>query len=152
LNVNGAVFSTIYSVAKPPCRVALTPLISGRTCGTSSRLRHQLMSACTWRYMGMLLMQIPFAHCMPWLLAPFSFWGCPRSRRDAVCSVLAALFSWLGFLLRTARCLQVRVCALLGAREFSVSSRVAACVLRVAGRCPLPFRSARGAEAEAPLG
>jgi hypothetical protein len=30
-------------------------------------------------------------HCMPWLLDPFScLQGCSRSRRDAVCSVIAA--------------------------------------------------------------
>jgi hypothetical protein len=34
------------------------------------------------------------AHCVPWILDPFSFLhGCARSR-DAVCSVLAAFVGW----------------------------------------------------------
>jgi hypothetical protein len=37
------------------------------------------------------------AHCMPWLLHCFSFLqGCSRSRRDAVCSVLAAFVLLVG--------------------------------------------------------
>jgi hypothetical protein len=38
-----------------------------------------------------------FAHCMPWLLDPFSFLqGCFRSRRDAVCSVIVAFVLLVG--------------------------------------------------------
>jgi hypothetical protein len=37
------------------------------------------------------------AHCMPWLLDPFSFLqGCSRSRRDAVCSVVGAFVLLVG--------------------------------------------------------
>jgi hypothetical protein len=37
------------------------------------------------------------AHCMPWLLDPFSFLqGCSRSQRDAVCSVIAAFVLLVG--------------------------------------------------------
>jgi hypothetical protein len=38
-----------------------------------------------------------FAHCMPWLLDPcFFLQGCSHSRRDAVCSVIAAYVLLVG--------------------------------------------------------
>jgi hypothetical protein len=83
-----------------------------------------------------------------WLLDPFSFLqGCSRSRREAVCS----------FLLVGASVADDAVPA--GSRVFaselwcrSLSAFALPPVSRVAGRCPLPFRPARGAEAETPLG
>jgi hypothetical protein len=59
LNVVGVVvFSTISSVSKLPRVVARTPLTSGRTCGTSRRMRRPLASACVWRFMWTLLLRI----------------------------------------------------------------------------------------------
>jgi hypothetical protein len=90
---------------------------------------------------------------MPWLLDPFSFLqGCSRSRRDAVCSVIAA------FVLLVGASVAGDV-APVGSRVFasgllrrSLSALALPPVSRVAGRCPLPFRPAWGADAEAPLG
>jgi hypothetical protein len=42
----GSVYNTISSVSKPPRVVSRNPLTSERPCGTSCRLRSQLMSAC----------------------------------------------------------------------------------------------------------
>jgi hypothetical protein len=90
---------------------------------------------------------------MPWLLNPFSFLqGCSHSRRDAVCSVIAAFVLLVG-----ASVADDIVPA--GSRVFasglvrrSLSALALPPVSLVAGRCPLPFRPARGAEAAAPLG
>jgi hypothetical protein len=55
------------------------------------------------------------AHCMPSLLEPFSFLqGCSRSRRDAVCSVIAAFVFLVGASVADDPVSAVRVCALLG--------------------------------------
>jgi hypothetical protein len=92
-------------------------------------------------------------HCVPWLLDPFSFLqGEYRSRCDAVCSVLAAFA-----LLVEASVVDAAVP--VGSPVFT-SGRVRRSLTtvalppasRVAGRWPLPFRPAWGAEAEAPLG
>jgi hypothetical protein len=93
------------------------------------------------------------AHCMPWLLDPFSFLqGCSCSRRDAVCSVIAAFVLLVGAsvaddLVSAGSCVFAS-----GLVRRALSALVLPPVSRVARRCPLPFRPARGAEAEAPLG
>jgi hypothetical protein len=94
-----------------------------------------------------------FAHCMPWILDPFSFLqGCSRSRRDAVCSVIAAFVLLVGAsvaddVLSAGSCVFAS-----GLVSHSLSALALPPVSSVAGRCPLPFRPSRGAEAEAPLG
>jgi hypothetical protein len=93
------------------------------------------------------------AHCMPWLLDPFFFLqGCSLSRRDAVCSAFAA-FAFLVGASVADDAVPVGSCVLAsGLVRRSLSALALPPVFRVAGRCPLPFRPARGAEAEAPLG
>jgi hypothetical protein len=93
------------------------------------------------------------ALCMPRLLDPFSFLqDCSRSRRDAVCSVVAALVLLVGAsvaddVVPAGSCVFASrlVRRSLSALVLPPASRVARC-------CPRPFRPARGAEAEAPLG
>jgi hypothetical protein len=89
---------------------------------------------------------------MPWLLDPFSFLqGCSRSQRDAVYSVIAALFLLVGAsvavdVVPAASCV---FNAVLVRRSLSALGLWP--VFRIAGRCPFTFRPARGTEAEAPL-
>jgi hypothetical protein len=78
--------------------------------------------------------------------------GCSRSRRDAVCSVIAAFVLLVGASVAddavpTGSCVFAP-----GLVRRSLSGLALQSVSRVAGRCPLPFRPAGGAEAEAPLG
>jgi hypothetical protein len=93
------------------------------------------------------------ARCIPWLLDPFSFLqDCSRSRRDAVFSVVAAIAFLLGASVANDA---VRADPRVFASELvrrSLSALALPPAPRVAGRCPLPFCPARGAEAEAPLG
>jgi hypothetical protein len=99
------------------------------------------------------LMSIITQRGTAWLLDPFSFLqGCSCSRRHAVRSDVAAFVLFVG-----ASVADDAVPA--GSRVFAsglVSRFLSALALppvsRFAGRCPLPFRPARGAEAEAPLG
>jgi hypothetical protein len=80
-----------------------SPLIFGRNCWTCCRLRRRLALVCSmWTRLLQHGVQpgnfhtvdsfdSVHAHCMPWLLDSFSLLqGCPRSRHNAVCSVLAA--------------------------------------------------------------
>jgi hypothetical protein len=93
------------------------------------------------------------AHCMPWLLDPFSFLqGCSRSRQYAVCSVLAAFVLLVGASVADDAVPAGSCTFAAGLVHRSLSTLSLPPVSRVAGRCPLPFRPARGAEAEAPLG
>jgi hypothetical protein len=88
------------------------------------------------------------AHCMPWLLDPFSFLqGCSRSRRDAVCSVVAAFVLLVGASVADDAVPAGSCVFASGLVRRSLSALALPSVSRVAGRCP-----ARGAEAEAPLG
>jgi hypothetical protein len=98
LNVVGATFSTISSVAQLPRVIARTPLISGRTCGTSCRMSHPLAKSVRLAlHVDSFDADSVRAHCMLWLLDPFSFLqGCSRSRRDAVCSVIASFVLLVG--------------------------------------------------------
>jgi hypothetical protein len=90
---------------------------------------------------------------MPRLLDPFSFLqGCSRSRCDAVCSVIAAFVLLVGASV-------VHDAVPAGSYTFAaglvhrcLSALAPPPVSRVAGRCPLLFRPARGAKAEAPWG
>jgi hypothetical protein len=69
--------------------------VSGRTCGASCRRRlsRPLAIACVWHFEDSFDGGMIRAHCVPWLLAPFSFLqGGSCFRRDAVCSVIATLF------------------------------------------------------------
>jgi hypothetical protein len=91
------------------------------------------------------------ARCMPWLLVPFSFLqGCYSSRRDAVCSVLAAFVFLVGASVAD-DAVPVGSCVLAcGFVHCSLSALALPPASCVAGRCPLSFRPARGAEAKAP--
>jgi hypothetical protein len=90
---------------------------------------------------------------MPWLLDPFSFLqACSRSQRDAVCSVIATFVLLVGASVAddavpAGSCVFASVLV-----RRSLSALALPPVSRVAGRYPLPFRPARGAKAEAPLG
>jgi hypothetical protein len=112
------VFSTIYSVAKLPRVVARTPLTSGRTCGTSCRMSRPLANACVWRFMWTPLMRTQFRTLRA------------RSRRDAVCSVIAAFVLLVGASVADdAVPAGLCVCVRFGARaSLSVCSRAATCV------------------------
>jgi hypothetical protein len=90
---------------------------------------------------------------MPWILDPLSFLqGCSRSRRDAVCSVIAAFVLLVGASVADDAVPAGSCMFASGLVPRSLSAPALPPVSRVAGRCPLPFRPARGAEAEAPLG
>jgi hypothetical protein len=94
-----------------------------------------------------------FAHCLPWLLDPFSFLqGCSRSRRDALCSVIAAFILLVGASVADDVLPAGSSVFDYGPVRRSLSALALPPTSRVAGCCPLPFRPARGAEAEAPLG
>jgi hypothetical protein len=93
------------------------------------------------------------AHCMPWFLDPFSFLqGCSRFQRDAVCSVIGAFVLLVGASVADDSLAAGSCVFALGLVPRSLSALALPPASRVAGRCPLPFRPARGAEAEAPLG
>jgi hypothetical protein len=80
------------------------------------------------------------AHCMPWLLDPFSFLqGCSGSRRDAVCSVIAAFVLLVGACVAD-DAVPAGWCVLAsGLLRRSVSALALPPAPRVAVRCPLPF-------------
>jgi hypothetical protein len=115
LNVVGAVFNTISSAASSP-----------RGCPDRTDLWADLWDLLPPEAPARELVRLALhvdsfdadlvhAHCMPWLLDPFTFLqGCFRSQRDAVCSVIAAFVSWLVLLWRTTLCVRVRVCSLPG--------------------------------------
>jgi hypothetical protein len=142
LNVVGAVFSTISSVAKLPRVVARTPLTSGRTCGTSCHMSRPLESACAWRFMWSPLMRTRFVRTAcpgSWILSP-SCRAAPAPGVMLSAPFLPPLFSWLVLLWRTTLCLRVRVCSLRGscaARCLLSRCRLSLVLLGVA-----PFRSA----------
>jgi hypothetical protein len=93
------------------------------------------------------------AHCVPWLMDPFSFLqGCPCSQRDAVCSVLAAFVLLVVASVADATVPVGSPVLASGLVRHSLSALALLSASRVAGCCPLPFRPAWGAEAEAPLG
>jgi hypothetical protein len=93
------------------------------------------------------------ALCMPWLLDPFSFLqGCSRSGRDAVCSAIAAFVLLIGASVADDAVPAGSCVFASGLVRRSLSALALQPVSRVAGRCPVSFRPARGAEAEAPLG
>jgi hypothetical protein len=93
------------------------------------------------------------AHCMPWLLDAFFFLqGCSRSQRDAVCSVIAAFVLLLGASVVDDAVPEGSCVFASGLVRRSLPALALPPVSRVAGRCPLPFRPARDAEAEAPMG
>jgi hypothetical protein len=147
LNVVGAVFSTICSIAKLPRVVARTSLISGWTCGTSCRLQRRHASPSGLRSMWTPLLQIPFAHIAcpgPWLLgAFFILQGCPHSRSAAACNVIAAFVFLVGVSVAgNAVPAGSRVFA-SGFVRRSLSALALPSASRVDGRCPLPFRPAR---------
>jgi hypothetical protein len=93
------------------------------------------------------------AHCIPWLLDPFSFLqGCFRSQRDAVCSAIASSVPLVGASV-AADAVPEGSCVFASVLvRRSLSTLALPPVSRVAERCPLPFRPSRGAEAEASLG
>jgi hypothetical protein len=142
LNVFGAVFSTIPSVAKRSRVVARTPLTSGRTCGTSCCMSHPLASAWVWRFMWAPLMRTQFARTAcpgSWILSSCCR-AVPAPGVMLYAPLLPPLFSWWALLWRTTLFLRARVCSLRG-------SCVALCLL---SRCRLclvllgvaPFSSA----------
>jgi hypothetical protein len=90
---------------------------------------------------------------VPLLLDPLSFLqGRPRSYCDAVCSVLATFVRLVGASLADA-VLPVGSCVFAsGLSRRSLSALTLPPAPRVAEHCPVPFFSAWGAEAEAPLG
>jgi hypothetical protein len=93
------------------------------------------------------------AHCVPWLLNPFSFLqGCPRSRCDAVCSVPADFVLLVGASVADAAVpvgLPVFASGLVRRSLFALAMAPAS---RVAESCSVLFHPAWGAEADAPLG
>jgi hypothetical protein len=102
-------------------------------------------------------MWIPFPRIAcpgSWLLEPFFFLqGCPRSQRNAMCSVLAAsvLVLLVGASVADAA-VPVGSCIFaFGLVRCSLSALALPPVSRVAGRRTLQFSPARGAEAAAPL-
>jgi hypothetical protein len=151
LNVNGAVFSTISSVAKPPRVVARTPLTSGRTCGTSCHTSRPLESACILCFMFTHFMRTRIVRtaCPGSCIVSSSCRAVPAPVLMLSALFLPPLFSWLVLLWWTTLCLRARVCSRGGLVRHSLSALALPPVSRVAGRCPLPFLSARGAEAEA---
>jgi hypothetical protein len=88
-----------------------------------------------------------FAHCLSWLLDPFSFLqGCSRTRRRVM--LCAPLLPPLFFLIGASVADDgVPAGSRVFASELVRRSLSALALPRVAGRCPLPFRPARGAEA-----
>jgi hypothetical protein len=86
---------------------------------------------------------------MPWLLDRFSFLqGCPRSQRDAVCFVMDAFVLLVGASVAD-DAVPAGSCVLAsGLVRRSLSALALPPASRVAGRCPLPFHAAWGAEAE----
>jgi hypothetical protein len=90
---------------------------------------------------------------MPWLLTHFSFLqGCPRSRRDAPCFVIAAFVILVGASVAQAPLhAGWRLFAFDLLRRFLAAFALPAASC-VAGRCPLPFRPTQGAQAESLLG
>jgi hypothetical protein len=94
------------------------------------------------------------ARCMPWLLDPFSFLqGCSRCRRDAMCSVLAAFVSLVGASVAD-DAVPVGSCVFASGlvRRSLHALALSPASLRLLSVAPPPFRPARGAEPEAPLG
>jgi hypothetical protein len=94
-----------------------------------------------------------FSSRIAWLLNPFSLQQVsPQNRCDVVCSVPAAFVFLIGASVADDAAptgsrviLSALVCR-------SLSALTLPPVSPVAGRCALPFRPARGAKAEAPLG
>jgi hypothetical protein len=121
------------------------------TCGTSCRLPRQLARMCAWHFMSIPLMWTLFACIVCPALDPSSFLqGCPCSRRDAVCSVLAAFVLLVG---ASVAAVPVGSCVFAsGLVRCSLFALALPPASRVSGHCPLPFRPTWGAEAEAPLG
>jgi hypothetical protein len=76
----------------------------------------------------------------------------PCSRRDAVCSVLAAFVLLVGASVADAAVALGSCMVSSGPVRRSLSAIVLPPAPRLAGSCPLSFRPARGAEAEVPLG
>jgi hypothetical protein len=97
-------------------------------------------------------MRIPFARIVfPGSRMAF-VQGCPRSRCDAVCSVLAAFVLLVGASVADAA-VSVGSCVFgSGLVRRFLSAFALPPASRVAGRCPLPSRPAWIAEAEGPLG
>jgi hypothetical protein len=92
-------------------------------------------------------------HCIPWLLDPFSFLqDCPYSRRVAMCSVIATFVLLDGASVADDAVPAVSRVFASGLVHRSLSALALPSATCDAGRCPLPFRPTRGAEAEAPLG
>jgi hypothetical protein len=92
------------------------------------------------------------AHCMPWLLDPFSLLQkCFRSR-VMLFSVIAAFLLLVGASVADDVVPAGSCVFASGLVRGPLSALALPPVSRVAGRCALPFRTARGAEAEAPLG
>jgi hypothetical protein len=94
-----------------------------------------------------------FADCMPWLLDPFFFLqGCSPSRRDAVCSVIAAYVLLVGASVAD-DVAPVGECVFAsGLVRRSLSAFVLPPESCAVGRCPLPFRPIQGPKDDAPLG
>jgi hypothetical protein len=92
-------------------------------------------------------------HCMPWLLDPLFFLqGCFRSRRDAVSSVITSFVLLVGASVAD-NVVPAGSCVFASRLvRRSLSALALPLVSRVDWRCLLPFRPARGSEAEAPLG
>jgi hypothetical protein len=90
---------------------------------------------------------------MPWFLDPFSFLqGCSASQRDAICSIIAAFVVLVGASVPDVA-VPAGLCVFAqGLLRRSLYALALPPESRVAARRPLPFRPARGVEAEAPLG
>jgi hypothetical protein len=87
---------------------------------------------------------------MPWLLDVFSvLQGCPRSRRDAVCSVMDAFVFLFGASVADDGVPTGFRVFISGLVRRSLSALALPPASRVVGRCPLLFHPAWGAEAEA---
>jgi hypothetical protein len=151
-SVIGAVFNTISSVAKLPCN-----------CPDPNSLRADLWDllppSAPARELVRLALHVDYfdadavrERCIPWLLDPFSFLqGCSRSRRDAVCSVLAAFVSLVGASVAD-DAMAVGSCVFTsGLVRRSLCALALPPASRVAAHCPLPILPAGGAEAEAQL-
>jgi hypothetical protein len=128
--------------------------VSGRTCGTSCSLRCLLAPASACHFMRTPLMWIPFARIAcpgSWITFPLPA-GCLHSRHAAVCTVLAAFLPLVGASVAD-DALPVGAPVLAsGLVHRSLSALALPPASRVAGRCPLLFCPARGAEAAVPLG
>jgi hypothetical protein len=144
---------TISSVAKLPRVAARTPLTSGWTCGTSCCMTRLLAKLCVWRFMWAPLMQTRFSSTAcpgSWIFSP----SCRNVPAPGVMlfSVIAAFLLLVGpsvadNVVPAGSC--VFASGLVRRPLFALALPP---VSRVAGRCALPFRTARGAEAEARWG